>query len=373
VCDQDATSDRPIALYKKTPGGGLYVLDIEPCEAEPSTFGEPALAMHLLLSVLGQSQHGLGQYTVPEDTEAEFRDTIREMDVRFGPFVVHDADLPSDEITEQLVTIGREDASFGSPLKPKPVILVRSGLTTGDVESAYGALLWFKQLVRMEPHLCPYAEALGSQFRLAWIPLAAPWVSRCGWQRPRSTPRIETTISLDQAQVALLVDVATCPTNEVGVVLPSHEGVYLRYAEWLPRLAAAFRPGQYFLPAVPDREPFHDRDLVEWRFMQHEVQIIVDPDAFAGQAHRDVLAAGGQVVRIEVPGHDADFAAHSIQRTDLAATLLEQVIGLHYGLIAVNRQPSTVHFDRFPPVASGEALVIDRCDRMLQADASQAG
>jgi hypothetical protein len=373
VCDQDVTSDRPIALYKKTTGGGLYVLDIEPCEADPSTFGEPALALHLLLSVLGQSQHGLGQYTVPEDTEAEFRDAIREMDVRFAPFVVHDADLPTDEITEQLVTIGREDESFGQPLKPKPVILVRSGLTAGDVESVYGSLLWFKQLVRMEPHICPYAEALGSQFRLAWIPLAAPWVSRCGWQRPAASSATETTIALDHAQVALLVDVATCPTNEVGVVLPSHEGVYLRYAEWLPRLAAAFKPGQYFMPAVPDREPFYDRDSIAWRFIQHEIQIIVDPDAFAQQVHRDVLANGGQVVRIEVPGHDADFAAHSIQRTDLAATLLEQVIGLQYGLVAVNRQPTTVHFDRFPPVAPGQALAIDRRNPMLQADASQVG
>jgi hypothetical protein len=175
VCDRDVTSDRPICLYKETAGGGLFVLDVEPCESEASTFSEPVLAVHLLLSILGQAQHSLGQYTIPVEDEAELRDTIREMDVRFEHFVVHDADLPVDEVVEQLVTIGRDDESLGRPLKPKPVVLVRSGLTTGDVESVYGSLLWFKQFVRMEPHRCPYIEQLASQFRLAWIPLAAPW------------------------------------------------------------------------------------------------------------------------------------------------------------------------------------------------------
>ncbi len=373
VCDRDVTSDRPICLYKETVGGGLFVLDIEPCELEASTFSEPVLAVHLLLSVLGQAQHSLGQYAVPVEDEAELRDTIREMDARFEPFVVHDADLPVDEVTEQLVTIGRDDESLGRPLKPKPVILVRSGLTTGDVESVYGSLLWFKQFVRMEPHRCPYIEQLTSQFRLAWIPLEAPWESRFGWHRTGSSSKTRMTIASDQTQVVALIDLASCESNEVGVVLPSHEGVYRRYVEWLPRLAAAFTPGRYFSLNVDDREPFNDRDRFGWRFMRHEVQVIVDPESFAHEPHKEVLAGGGQTIRIEVPGNDADFAAHSIQRTDLVATLLEQVIGLQYGLIAVNRQPATVHFDRFNPVASGEALIIDRRNPMLQADSSQTG
>jgi hypothetical protein len=110
--------------------------------------------------------------------------------------------------------------------------------------------------------------------------------------------------------------------------------------------------------------------------VRYNVEIVVDAAAFKSDAHHDVLAGGGQVVRIEVPGCDADFTAHSIQRTDLAATLLEQVIGLQYGLIAVNRCAGggpSVHFDAFPPVASGEALVIDRRDPMLRSDTSQAG
>ena len=89
--------------------------------------------------------------------------------------------------------------------------------------------------------------------------------------------------------------------------------------------------------------------------------------------HRRGQAAGGEVVRIEIPGHDADFAAHSIERTDLAATLLEHLIGLQYGLIAVNRQTTTVHLDGFSPLSPGGALVIDRRDPLLRVDASQAG
>jgi len=373
MCDQDVTSDRPICLYRETPGGGLFVLDIEPVEAEASTFSEPALPMHLLLSVLGQTQNSLGQYVVPAQTEAEFRESIRDMADRFDPFVVHDADFPIDEVTEQLVTIGREDQSYGRPIKPKPVILVRTGLTSGDVESVYGTFVWLKQFVRVQPYHCPYAQQLAGQLRLAWVPLVAPWEARGGWRRSSRPPLDKTGITADCGYIAALIDVATCAGNEVGVVLPSHEGVYQRYAEWLPRMAAAFAPGGCFLPTVDDRETFFDRDRFAWRHLRHDLQVIVDPEVFQTEVHRGVMAAGGQVVRIEIPGHDADFSAQSIQCTDLAATLLEHVIGLQYGLIAVNRQPATVHFDRFPPVGPGETLIIDRRDPMLRADASQAG
>lgn len=373
VCDQEVTCDRSICLYKETPRGGLYVLDIEPVEATASTFGEPALAMQFLLNVLGQSLAGLGQYIVPAQTEGGFRGVISEMPPRFEPFVVHAEDRPIDEVTEQLVTIGREDRTYGLPLAPKPVILVRSGLESGDAESAYGSLIWFKQLVRMSPHTCPYAMALASRFRLAWVPLAAPWDSRDGWRRGADEPTTETTIDCDGAEMAALIDVVSCPTNSVGVVLPSHEGVYRRYIDWLPRTLAAFGPGRYFMPSVADGEPFADRSSYAWRRADHEVQVIVDPDAFASPVHQDALAAGGQVVRIEVPGGDADFAASSIHRTDLVATVLEHVIGLQYGLIVVNRRPVPVSFDGFAPIAPGEALIVERNDPALREEASRAG
>jgi len=381
MCDQDATSDRPICLYRRTGRGRLFVLDIEPVEAASSTFGGSALAVHLLLSILGQSVTGLGQYVVPPHKEAEFREMIREMSLRFPHFTVHDADVPADEVTEQLVTIGRDDQWNGPPLKPKPVILVRSGLTAGDVESVYGSLLWFKQFVRMEPHTCPYADRLASRFRLAWMPCVARWEARDGWHRSAQAPPAPMTLEtepsteggLGSGRVAALIDVVSRPINRVRVITPENHGDYVRYATWLPQLAAAFAGDGWFSLGVADGSGFADRDGFAWRRMRYDVQIVVDRKAFESQAHRDVMAAGGQVVRIEVPGSSADFDACSIQRTDLTATLLEQVIGLQYGLIAVNRQDSPVHFGTFPPVEPGEALILDSRDPMLRVRASQAG
>ena len=54
-----------------------------------------------------------------------------------------------------------------------------------------------------------------------------------------------------------------------------------------------------------------------------------------------------------------------MESTDLLASLLEQVIGLHYGLIAVNRSLAPVQMDGLPPVAPGAALIVDRQDPWL--------
>lgn len=373
MCDQDVTSERPICLYKETPGGGLFVLDIEPVEAKESTFGEPALAMHLLLSILGQASTSLGQYIVPPRREVYFREQIREMTTRFEPFVVHDADLPTEEVTEQLVTVGREDQTYGLPLQRKPVIVVRSGLSSGDVESVYGAFVWFKQFIRMEPYQCPYAQQLASQFRLAWVPCVAPWEQRDGWRRTGQRSVRPMTIEADEADTASLIDLVSSPINQARIVIPRSSGEYQRYSAWLPRLDAAFAPGPCFASSVKEGETFRRRDRFAWRHVRYSVQVVVDPQAFRSDIHREVIAAGGRVVRIEIPGCDADFPAHSIQRTGQAATLLEHVIGMEFGLIAVNRSVVPLHFDGFSPIAPGEALVVDRRDPMLRADASQVG
>jgi len=379
MCEREVTSDRPICLYKPTVGGGLFVLDIEPLEAPPSTFGEPNLAMHLLLSILGATQAGLGQYTVPLREEAQFRDTIRENGLRCEQFVVHDADVPVEEVDQQLVTIGGEDQSYGLPLQPKPVILVRSGLTSGDVESVYGAYTWFKHLVRPPPFACVYGDTLASRFRLAWIPCAGPWAVRDGWRRTalvrdsNFAPAAPMELEIDDASIAALIDVVSCPVNRVRVVFSSEGDAFRRYSAWLPQLAAAFTAGSCFAQTVSDGEGFNDRRRFAWRTVRHQVRVTVAADTFTEPIHRDTVTAGGEVMRIELPGCDADFVAHSIHRTALAATLLEQVVGLQYGIIAVNRSSAPVHFDGFPPVGSGEPLIVDRRDPILQSRAIQVG
>lgn len=373
MCEREVTSDRPICLYKPTAKGGLFVLDIEPLEAPTSTFGEPNLGVHLLLSILGVTQVGLGQYTVPVREESQFRDAIRETGLRCEQFVVHDADVPVEEVEQQLVTIGGEDRTFALPLTPKPVILVRSGLTSGDVESIYGAYAWFKHLVRPPPFACAYGQTLASRFRLAWVPCAAPWAARDGWRRAAQPPAVPMELEIDDASIAALIDVVSCPVNRVRVIFSREDEAFQNYAAWLPQLAAAFAAGSCFAHTSADGEAFDDRRRFAWRRVRYEVQVAVAAEAFTEPIHRDAVAAGGKVMRIELPGCDADFVAHSIHRTSLAATVLEQVVGLQYGIIAVNRSSAPVHFDGFPPVGPGEPLIVDRRDPILQSRIFQVG
>lgn len=373
LCDKESTSDRPVCLHKPTAGGGLFVLDIEPAEAPSSTRGEPGLAMHLLLSILGHTLTGLGQYMVPARTESEFRAHIRDMGERFDQFVVHEADVPVEEATEQLVTVGRESQGPGRPLKSRPVILVRSGLASGDVAAVYGAFVWVKQLVRMEPFACPYVEELATLFRLAWLPCVAPWEANAGWRRSGRGARHPLTIEFDDSHVGTMIDVVCKPANWVRIVFPLDNADYRHCATWLPRLTEAFPPGRYFCPSVEEDEGFFDRERFAWRVMPPTAQTVVDASVFDDDVHRDVIASGGQVIRIEVPDSDADFVAHSMQRIDLVATLLEHVVGLQYGLIAVNRSPSKVRLERLSPVKPGQALIVRRDEPALRMIATQAG
>ncbi len=343
VCAHDATSDRPICLYKPGASGALFVLDVEPVEAAGSALGEPAVALHLLLSILGRTQTGLGQYTVPARTEPELRSMIREVGSRFEQLIVHDEDVPVERVEHQLVTVGQEDQSFGLTLRSKPVILVRSGLRTADAESVYGAWTWFKQLTRPAPYTCPYADRLMSAFRIAWIPSVSRWEYREGWRRGRPAAAVPMELELDDAAVAGLVDIVSTSSKRVRVLVAEHDEVFERMSEWLPRLFA-------------DRRPSGSQQRKSYR----DPQVILDAAAFEEEIHHQTLAAGGNAIRIEVPSCEVDFAAHSIAQTDLVATLLEQVIGLHFGLIAVNRGVARVQWDGFSPVAVGEALVAAR-------------
>lgn len=373
MCQQDATSFQPVALSKDTPGGALFIMDLEPCEDAGSTMNEPSLAAQLLLGFLGHARSGLGQYTVPATREAEFRADIRETANRFAGFVVHDDDVPTDEVRSQLVTIGREDQDFGLPLRPKPVILVRSGIETGDAESAYAAFLWFKQLVRMPPLRCPYAASLTSAFRLAWVPFGASWSLRCGWGRGAAAGAEDMDIDAEEGLLSAVIDLVSRPAQRVRVVVPEPSDDKSRLEQWLPALSRAFLPQAYFGFETAPGRAYSDRDQAAWRRFRPDVEIAADPDSFDAAARRAAAASGAHVARIEFPGSDADFPAHSITRTDIAATMLEHVIGLHYGLIAVNRSRQIVTFDGFEPLQPGEALTLRRDDPALRLARPRAG
>ena len=373
MCDKDSTSDKPIALFKLTKGGGLFVMDVDAAEDAGSTRDEPVLAVHLLLTVLGQATPGLGQFAAPMHDEPELRQHIRELSARFELIVLDEEDVPIEDLPRQLVSIGRDDQSFGLPLQPKPVIIVRSGLSAGDSASVYGALGWFKHIVRMPPYTCPYAETLASAFRLTWVPCAAPWEWHEGLQRSGRPPGEEMAIDTQTGGVDALIDVVTCPGNLARVVLPAVGEEFDRYAHWIPQLQAAFPAGRYFSKDVPADENPADRDARRWSPLSYPISVEVDATLFESQPHRDVLATGGQTLRLEIPGSDANNTAHSIFRTDLAATLLEHVIGLRFGLLAVNRQNAPAQLERFAPVESGHALVVERGDPLIRPTAAQVG
>jgi len=373
MCDKDVTSERPIGLFKLTKRGALFVLDIEPAECGASSRNEPVLAVHLLLSVLGRPVIGLGQFISPMTTETAFRGLMREMHDRFQHFTLHDEDVPTAEVTDQLVTIGGEDQSFGLPLKPKPVILVRSGLTCGDVESVYGAWLWFKQLIRMPPYTCPYVAQITSRYRLAWVPCVAAWAGQVGWRRSGTAPATEMDIDTEESELAAVIDIVSRPVNRVRVVVPSDHDQYARYAFWLPQVFESFSAGRQFALTVPDGATFSNRTDYAWRPVHHRLEVIANSEMLDDAFHKSAAQTGADIVRIEVPGCDLDFAAQSIHRTDVAATVLEHVIGLQHGLIAVNRQTEPAQLNGFSPVNAGEALIVDRHDPMLRESVSKAG
>jgi hypothetical protein len=373
VCDQDVTSYRPVCLSAVTEGGALFVMDIEPMEAAPSTYSEPVPAVHLLLSMLGRQQHALGQYTVPCPDAAKLRETIREMSVRFETMRLHEPDLPADQVTHQLVTVGGEDQGFGLALRPRPVILLRSGLASGDIESVHASLQWFKQLVRAEPHVCPYIGALISRFRLAWSPLSAGWQPQTGFRRGHEVEPFDLPLDPTVTDLGAVIDVVTSRDGRARVVVPTLDGKYAHLARWLGPLFEAFAPGKYFTFAPAGEADFADRDAWAWRSVPSTIDVVAEPARFDDPVHRAVQDRGAAVIRVEVPGGDADFTTHSIRRLDVAATMLEQVIGLQFGLIAVNRHQAPVRFNGFAPVAAGQALTVDRDEPMLQHGIAQAG
>jgi hypothetical protein len=68
--------------------------------------------------------------------------------------------------------------------------------------------------------------------------------------------------------------------------------------------------------------------------------VVGDDAPFRTPLHRKALADGAELVRIQTPNSPADFECNSILRTDRVATLVELLVGLHAGLLVMNRRVS---------------------------------
>ena len=355
VCNTDAASDRPVCLYKQMDRGGIVVLDVEPAEAVATNFDEPNLACYLLLNVLGVEQAAQGQYVAPARHEKELRDEVAELGQRYPRLVVRGCDHPDKPRRDQFIEVGGEaDESLGPPVVPRPLILIRTGLRGDDVDGVYGTMLWLRNLVRPEPHACPYAPELISRFRLAWIPLCAEWHCGHGWRRPDDTAVLEMAAEFEPRALAAVIDVSSTPTRRVRVIVAGGQQLD-RYAEMLPDLFHRFVNDRFFYRSVEPGRSIHERAEMRWRPEQLPVEVKADEAGlFDSDFHRQARNAGAGLIRLEFPGPAADLSTGSIWRTDLVATVLEQVIGLQYGWIAMNRRGRPVRVSP-PAVGSGAA------------------
>lgn len=372
-CDKDSTSEQPICLFRIFDRGALFVLDVEPVEDAGSSLGEPQIAACFLLTLLGWSHNGLGQFAVPADCRAEFFREMRDFSRRLPEWRVLDEDVPVERVEHQLITIGGDDVSYGLPLRAKPVFMIRSGLQAGDAESVYGVLPWLKEIVRRPPNECQYSSTVAKHLRLIWSPVSAAWESRDGLSPSYRPAESAMEIELDDADVCAVVDVTSHRSNAIVVTFAADQQLADRLQRWLPSLYDTFRSGRQLVWAPPTGSRFDDRDAYAWTTQQPPLVLRELDSGSLAPPLAGLHGKGAAIIGLQFPAAHGDFSAYSIHRTGLTATLLEHVAGLVYGLIAVNRTASTVQLDGFAPVAPGEALILSESELASHTQRSIAG
>ncbi len=362
MTDSDATSGHPLCLHRPTDRGGIIVFDVAPAECRSSSRDESNVAAYLLWNMLGADQVSMGRYIVPEDDEREYLSMMGEFCTRYGVLR-----CSGRERHDTIITLGAGENVVPLLEAPRPTLLVRSGLTGHDFAGIYGVQEFLKQLVRPTPHENPYAKELVRRFRLAWVPLSAPWQPFGKFETDNgTTPQI--TGDFEDGSIHAIVEVTDGNRRELRVAYAFDDGQFERQAAMLRMLTTAFLDRRYFYRSSPDGHAMGDRSRSEWAWQALRPIITIDAEAFSTPFHRSALTAGAQLIRIEVPGEIGNFECNSIWRTDLAATMLEFVIGLQYGLIAMNRTRRRVVCDGFPPLEPGQSLVIRSEDLPIAAN-----
>ena len=362
----DARSDQPICLYGRYESGGLIVMDMDPIEGPASADDRTSLAGFLLLNALGCEQASLGQFAVPAQSEMTFREEIVELGTRYPQLRVRSSYGPRSAVRDHVVEIGsQQPTSFGLALPPRPAIVIRTGLSGWDHDCVYGALLWIKQLLRPTPFVCPYAEDLITSLPIVWMPLCSTWR---GWNLDltNAPPTGEPIMDPGVMPVAAVIDVVTCPRREVRLVGSAQSATFKRIRQWMPSLGGSLVGGRYCYHAPEAHASTVDLGSDEWRKQTLSPTAVVDENGFQTEFHRRMADAGAELTRIEVPASSIDMTAASIWRTDLVGTLLETLVGLYYGLIAVNRTARPMPLDLpgrlTPEKADLRSLTADRAE-----------
>jgi len=341
MTDAERTSEKPIALYSATTGGALIVMDVEPVESVVSTMDEPVAAVQLLLSALGASDHGAGQYVDPARTQRELRYQLVDLVARFDELRWHGDRPPRDLHQPALIHMGRELHTDGLRPKRRPVILLRTGLTGADIEGLYTVMLWLKHLLRPAPFVSPYAQALNSRCALMWLPLCAATSAWGGWQPSDATPMLPE-VEFAPGTIEGVIDLTTTRQHSVNVLTPTGDSFADTLADVLPAVAKSMITGRHFYHAVETGVASGDRQACTWRMDDLRPVVSTSDHPFQTELHQRAQQAGAHLIRLELPTTGYVPSASSIWRSDWGATLLEQIVGLLLGFVAVNRRSDPV-------------------------------
>jgi len=286
----------------------------------------------------------------------EYWDEMLDFEQRFEPFLVDDLAAPYRADMKPHVQLGRKTQTLGLPLVERPLILIQTGLSGEDTDGLYGALNWIKSLALPDPHASPYVKPLTSRYRFAWRTIHAAWPRGIGWlgRAPVSPPSHEI---LERNNVAMVVDVTNTNRNEIRVTLPTRSVLRERLESALPGLWQSLIERRYFTWSPPEGVPLADQRRYAWRWDELVPHIIADDRAFDEERVSAALQAGTELVRIETPSSPATVMCNSIWQTDRVATLLELIIGLRCGLIAMNRRQRRVEIPLPTGVTAADGLL----------------
>ncbi|MFH0982855.1 MAG: hypothetical protein V2A79_15135 [Planctomycetota bacterium] len=326
VTNRDQTMDQPIGLYKPTRQGAVVVCDLDVLERPPTTLGEVHAAAVLLLNMLGRAPVVLGQYVAPARGERDFRQELVEFCTRFEAYRCTGLEHSDTSVEGVVIRLGPEEASCGLSPAPRPAVVIRTGLRTGDDEGLYGTLLWLKRLVRPLPTPCAYARYLGGRFRIVWLPLQRPWNDAIGMSLMNGAPR-RADPDFGSGPTRTLVDLTTGAEQRLRVIFDRAGALFERCARALPALARALDPDRFigYAPA-PGTSPGRF-DAHAWRRLDLRPEVVVEAASFRDRVHATARAAGADLVRLELPRALTDLTADSLWRTDVAACTLEHIVG----------------------------------------------
>lgn len=342
----DPTTDLPACLVRPTARGAVVVLDLSPFDSDASTDDGDNLASLLVLNALGRSSSAAGQYVAPQTDRTRFAMDLDNFCHRF-PALQAIYDAASQEAGRPpRVRVAPATESYGLPARRGALLRIRTRFTDRDWLGCYSALLWLKTLLRPTPWTAPHLGLLLERYEMDWRPASGATAGHAAPDEDDETP-------------ALLLDIIMGRTASARVIVPDDDRPYhRRLQDTLPALAGSLLPDAPTLRRPADGGEPADRPSYGWHTRWPAIDV-VRSDALLGRNH--------DVVRIELPAVQ-DAVANSVWMTELAIFLMEATVGLHAGLLAVNRsaEPRTIAVPQWAQDA--ERVVLTHGDGVVTAE-----